>query len=75
MIYFEFFTNFEKYFFPILSINTGFGCRIRVWMTDTGMDTDKGTGMGTGTGKGAGTTYCAHMVRVGVRTRALHTFL
>ena len=44
-------------------------------MTDTGMDTDKGTGMGTGTGKGAGTTYCAHMVRVGVRTRALHTFL
>ena len=48
-------------------------------MTDTGMDTDKGTGMGTGTGKGTdkgvGTTYCAHMVRAGVRTRALHTFL
>ena len=44
----------EKYFFPILSINTGFGWRIRVWMTYTGMDTDTGTDMGTGTGMGTG---------------------
>ena len=48
---------------------------MRVWMTDTGMDTDKGTGTGTGkgTGKGVGTTYCAHMVRVRVLVHELFT--
>ena len=44
----------EKYFFQILSINTGSGWRV------TGVDIDKGTGMGTGA------AYCTHTVRVRV---------